>query len=94
MRLLVVGFASGTIPAAKANLILLKGCQVVGVFWGSFSAREPETNAANFKTLFEWHEQGRLHPHISHRFPLAQGADAINALINREVVGKAVINVR
>lgn len=93
-RLLVVGFASGEIPAAKANLVLLKGCSVVGVFWGSFTTREPEVNAANFDQLFEWYAQGKLRPHISHRFALEQGGAAIQALIDREVVGKAVVHVR
>jgi NADPH2:quinone reductase len=90
-RLLVVGFAGGTIPQAKANLILLKGCSVVGVFWGAFTAREPETNRRNFAELFGWFEQGKLRPHISHRFPLARAADALAAIVNRQVVGKAVI---
>jgi NADPH2:quinone reductase len=90
-RLLVVGFASGTIPAARANLILLKGCSVVGVFWGAFTAREPEKNAENYRRLFEMYEAGKLAPHISHRLPLERAADALNALIRREVVGKAVL---
>jgi NADPH2:quinone reductase len=92
-RLLVVGFAGGTIPQAKANLILLKGCSVVGVFWGAFTAREPETNRANFAQLFRWHAEGKLHPLISHRFPLARAADALRAIVNREVVGKAILTV-
>ena len=90
-RLLVVGFASGPIPSAKANLILLKGCAVVGVFWGAFSAREPAVNAANFQQLMTWYEQGSLKPAISHRFPLERAADALNAIVRREVVGKAVL---
>lgn len=92
-RLLVIGFASGRIPAAKANLILLKSCSVVGVFWGSFTGREPEANARNFDALFELHAAGKLRPHISHRFPLERGADALQALIDRKVVGKAVITM-
>ena len=93
-RLLVVGFAGGTIPSVKANLVLLKGCSVVGVFWGMFSAREAQTNEQNFKKLFELFEQGRLHPLVSHRFPLERAAEALNAIIRREVVGKAVVTVR
>jgi len=92
-RLLVVGFAGGTIPSAKANLILLKGCSVIGVFWGGFTARDPWTNQANFAQLFRWHEEGKLHPLISHRFPLAQAKDALHAIMNREVVGKAILTV-
>jgi NADPH2:quinone reductase len=92
-RLLVVGFAGGTIPQAKANLVLLKGCAIVGVFWGAFTAREPETNRQNFKQLFSWFEEGKLKPSISHRFPLAQAADALEAIVRREVVGKAILTV-
>jgi NADPH2:quinone reductase len=92
-RLLVVGFAGGTIPSAKANLILLKGCSVVGVFWGAFTAREPETNVKNFEQLFEWYRDGKLRPLISHRFPLERAADALAAIVNREVVGKAILTV-
>jgi NADPH2:quinone reductase len=79
-RLLVVGFASGTIPSAPANLMLLKGCSVVGVFWGAFAAREPEVNAANFRALFDWYTQGKLEPHISHRFALEDAKDALAAI--------------
>jgi len=92
-RLLVIGFAGGTIPSAKANLILLKGCAVVGVFWGGFAAREPETNRRNFALLFDWWKEGKLVPAISHRFPLAKAAEALGALARREVVGKAVLEV-
>ena len=92
-RLLVIGFAGGTIPSAKANLILLKGCAVVGVFWGGFAAREPETNRRNFALLFDWWKEGKLKPAISHRFPLAKAAEALSALARREVVGKAVLEV-
>lgn len=93
-RLLVVGFAGGTIPAAKANLILLKGCSVVGVFWGAYATKEPEGNAKNFAQLFAWFDEGKLKPRISHRFGLAEGGKAIQALLDRKVVGKAVVNVR
>ncbi len=92
-RLLVVGFASGTIPQAKANLVLLKGCAIVGVFWGAFTAREPAVNRQNFAQLFRWHDEGKLKPHISHRFPLARAADALAAIVNRQVVGKAILTI-
>ncbi len=93
-RILVVGFASGSIPAAPANLMLLKGSAVVGVFWGAFTTRNAELNAANFAQLFAWYEQGKLRPHISHRFALADGGRALETLLAREVVGKAVLTVR
>ncbi|MEM6289966.1 MAG: NADPH:quinone oxidoreductase family protein [Myxococcota bacterium] len=92
-RILVIGFASGTIPAAKANLMLLKGSAVVGVFWGAFTMKEADANAKNFEQLFAWYEQGKLTPHISHQFPMAEGAKALDALINREVIGKAVLTL-
>ncbi|MEM6992405.1 MAG: NADPH:quinone oxidoreductase family protein [Myxococcota bacterium] len=92
-RLLVVGFASGTIGVAKANLTLLKGSSVVGVFWGAFTTKEPERNAENFRRLFAWYAEGKLKPRISHRFPLAEGGRAIEALMKREVLGKAVVIV-
>ncbi len=69
-RLLVVGFASGRIPELPVNLTLLKGASVVGVFWGSFAQRQPQDNAANFKQLFAWFEEGKLKPLVSTVYPL------------------------
>jgi NADPH2:quinone reductase len=93
-RLLVVGFASGEIPSAKANLLLLKGSAVVGVFWGAFATREPELNAANFAQLFGWYREGKLKPLVTRRFPLADAGAAIAALMDRAVLGKAVVTMR
>jgi NADPH2:quinone reductase len=92
-RLLVIGFASGRIPQAPANLLLLKGCEIVGVFWGSFAQREPETHRANFETMFKWYEQGKLKPHVSMTFPLAEVPQAMHALLARKSTGKIVIDV-
>lgn len=92
-RLLVIGFASGRIPEAPANLALLKGCAIVGVFWGSYAERDPAGNARNFERIFGWWREGKLKPHVSHRFPLAQASDALYALIERKVTGKAVIEI-
>ncbi|MDP6343288.1 MAG: NADPH:quinone oxidoreductase family protein [Alphaproteobacteria bacterium] len=92
-RLLVIGFASGRIPEAPANLALLKNCSIVGVFWGAFTERYPEENRANIEKLFEWYREGKLRPNISHRFTLSEVPDALYALINREVVGKAVVTI-
>ena len=61
-RLLVVGFASGRIPEFPVNLALLKGSSIVGVFWGAFAAREPQTNRENFEELFAWFSEGKLKP--------------------------------
>ena len=93
-RLLVVGFASGAIPAIPANLALLKGAAVVGVFWGSFTAREPERNRELFDRLFEWVRTRQLRPHVSMVLPLEQGADALIAMAERRLLGKAVLQVR
>lgn len=92
-RLLVVGFASGRIPQAPANLALLKGCAIVGVFWGRFRSEAPEENRRNFEQLFDWHASGRLKPHISHVLPLAQGAEAMRILTRREAIGKVVLSM-
>lgn len=92
-RLLVIGFASGRIASAPANLVLLKGCSLVGVFWGSYIERDPEGNAANFERIFQWWREGAIKPHISHTFPLAQASDALYALLERKVIGKAVLKI-
>ena len=90
-RLLVVGFASGAIPGVRANLVLLKGCQIVGVFWGAFVRRDPEANRANFQQLFAWFEAGRLRPLVSRTLPLARAPEALGMLARREVIGKIVL---
>lgn len=92
-RLLVIGFASGRIPEAPANLALIKGCSIIGVFWGAFAAREPQKNRANFAALFSLFEQGKLKPHVSATFPLAQVPQAMQALLSRKTTGKVVIQV-
>jgi NADPH2:quinone reductase len=92
-RLLVIGFASGRIPQAPANLALLKNCSIVGVFWGAWTEREPAGNRANVAEMFQWVREGKLKPNISHTFKLEQVPDALYALLNREVVGKAVVEI-
>ncbi|WJD62545.1 NADPH:quinone oxidoreductase family protein [Pseudomonas kurunegalensis] len=93
-RLLVVGFASGTIPQLAANLVLLKGAAVLGVFWGAFAQRQPEDNAANFRQLFAWHAEGKLKPLVSQTYPLAEAGAAIEKLGQRQAVGKLVVLAR
>ncbi|MEN5139983.1 NADPH:quinone oxidoreductase family protein [Pseudomonas juntendi] len=93
-RLLVVGFASGAIPQLAANLVLLKGAAVLGVFWGAFAQRQPEDNAANFKQLFAWHAEGKLKPLVSQAYPLAEAGAAIEKLGQRQAVGKLVVLAR
>ncbi|MDW2778168.1 MULTISPECIES: NADPH:quinone oxidoreductase family protein [unclassified Pseudomonas] len=93
-RLLVVGFASGSIPQLAANLVLLKGAAVLGVFWGAFAQRQPEDNAANFHQLFAWHAEGKLKPLVSRTYPLAEAGAAIEKLGQRQAVGKLVVLAR
>ena len=90
-RYLVVGFAAGEIPKIPLNLPLLKGCAILGVFWGDFAAREPQANLANGMQLFQWLMQGELKPHISQRYPLEKAGEALRALMDRKVTGKVVL---
>jgi NADPH2:quinone reductase len=90
-RFLVIGFAAGDIPRIPLNLPLLKGCSIVGVFWGSFAARDPQHNQENLRELLIWLGAGRLRPRISARYPLERAADALNDIIQRKVTGKVVL---
>lgn len=90
-RYLVVGFANGDIPRLPLNLPLLKGASLVGVFWGEFAKREPKANAAAMRELMGWLAEGKIRPHISARYPLAETAQALNDMAARKVTGKVVI---
>ncbi|MBB6342797.1 NADPH2:quinone reductase [Pseudomonas fluvialis] len=93
-RMLVIGFASGEIPALPANLPLLKGAALIGVFWGAFAQRQPQDNVANFQQLFAWYGEGKLRPLVSQTFPLEKAGDAIDTLAKRKAVGKVVVTTR
>jgi NADPH:quinone reductase len=90
-RLLVVGFAAGDIPKIPLNLTLLKGCSIVGVFWGDFARREPERFAARIVQLGEWYREGKLKPHVSASLPLERAAEALQMMAARQVKGKVVL---
>jgi len=90
-RYLVVGFASGDIPKIPLNLVLLKGCQIVGVFWGSFVMREPAANRAHAEQLFAWIAEGKLAPVIDTVLPFEHAAAALARISAREVKGKLVL---
>jgi NADPH2:quinone reductase len=90
-RLLVVGFAEGEIPKIPLNLVLLKGCSLVGVFWGDFTRREPQAFAASVEQLAAWHAAGRIKPHVSLTLPLSRGAEGIGLVAARKVIGKVVL---
>lgn len=90
-RFLIVGFASGKIPSVPLNLALLKGAELVGVFWGDFTQREPQVFAENMKELHTWLGAGKLEPVVSQTFSLDDAAQAIEVLANRQARGKVVV---
>ena len=92
-RVLVVGFVGGDIPKVPTNLVLLKNCQVVGVFYGAFSARFPADNEQNFAELIEMFAVGKLHAVGGAEYPLTDYVEALNCLSQRRAVGKVVVNI-
>ncbi len=90
-RYLVVGFAAGEIPKIPLNLTLLKGCQICGVFWGSFAMREPEKNRAQMEQLAAWVAEGKLRPHVDGVFAFGEAKGAYEKLEGRAVRGKVVL---
>ena len=90
-RYLVVGFAGGEIPKLPFNLALLKGCSVVGVFWGQFSKLQARENLKNINDLANWFREGKISPHIYKKYPLDDSAQALIDLRERKVIGKAVV---
>jgi NADPH2:quinone reductase len=91
-RYLVVGFPAG-IPRLPLNLTLLKSCDVCGVFWGAFAARDPKANAAHVAELFRLWEEGKIQPRVSATYPLERGGEAIAAMAARKVIGKLVVTL-
>ena len=91
-RFLVVGFPAG-IAKLPLNLTLLKSCDVCGVFWGAFAARDPEGNAQHVAQLFRWWDEGKIAPRISATYPLERAGEAIEALRDRKAVGKLVVKL-
>jgi NADPH2:quinone reductase len=89
-RYRVVGFPAG-IPSIPLNLTLLKGCQIVGVFWGAFTARDPKGNQANLNELMEWVRDGKLKPYVSKTYKFTEAAQALNDMDARKVMGKIVL---
>ena len=91
-RYLVLGFASGEIPRIPLNLVLLKGCEIVGVFWTSFVEREPEAHRANTAQILQWCKDGKIVPHIHETFPLEDTPKALALIEGRKVTGKVIIH--
>ena len=91
-RYCVVGFTAG-IAKLPLNLTLLKSCDVCGVFWGAFAARDPQANAKHIATLFELLKAGKINPKVSATFPLERGGEAIQLLADRKAIGKVVVTM-
>jgi NADPH2:quinone reductase len=90
-RFLVVGFAAGDIPRIPLNLVLLKGCAIVGVFWGAFTRNEPQRNRQNNEELMRLYLEGKVRPHIHATYPLERAAQALNEVLYKRVSGKVVL---
>ncbi|MGA0556966.1 NADPH:quinone oxidoreductase family protein [Larkinella sp. VNQ87] len=90
-RYLVVGFAAGQIPAIPLNLPLLKGCSVVGVFWGAFAEKQPADNLKNVRELLAFYQQGQIRPHIQATYSLDEVPRALRLMMDRQVMGKFVV---
>ncbi len=93
-RALIVGFAGGRIPEIPANRLLLKELEAVGVYWGAWAEREPARHRANFDAMFALIAQGALHPRAHATYPLDDAPQAVTAMLERRLVGKAVVIVR
>ena len=91
-RFLVVGFPAG-IPRIPLNLPLLKNCQIVGIFWGAWTERDPAANQQNNRELVEFYRQGKIKPYVSGRYPLAKAGQAIADLAARKALGKLVVMI-
>lgn len=92
-KYLVVGFAAGDIPKIPLNLALLKGCDIVGVFWGAWVGKNPQKHQASVAELLKMYDEGKIRPFVSERFPLERAADAITHLASRKAMGKVVVTV-
>ena len=92
-RILVIGFAAGDIPKVPINLVLLKNCQIVGVFYGAFTGRFPEENAQNFQEIVDFYQQGKVAPLVGQTYALADYAQALRCLSERRAIGKVVIEL-
>ena len=92
-RYLVIGFAAGEIPKIPLNITLLKGCQIVGVFFGAWVGMHPDENNKNFDELFKLHAEGKINPEVSQKYALEKSADAFSHLANRKAKGKVIINM-
>ncbi|MBM3542935.1 MAG: NADPH:quinone oxidoreductase family protein [Alphaproteobacteria bacterium] len=91
-RYLVIGFASGAIPRLPLNVVMLKGCAIIGVHWSAFVKRDLESHRANMELLLKWCKEGSIVPHIHQRFALADTAKALSLIEERKVTGRVIVN--
>ncbi len=92
-RYLVIGFANGEIPKLPINLFLVKSADLLGVLWGAAAAADPKTHQANLAQVFAWIGEGAIKPRVTARYPLEKTAEALEAVMNRRVVGKVVVEI-
>ena len=92
-RYLVIGFAAGSIPKIPLNLTLLKGCQIVGVFWGRFTKETPDKNLANSLQIMQWFNEGKITPHIHKKYGLENAPQALQEMMDRKVIGKVILEI-
>jgi NADPH2:quinone reductase len=90
-RYLVIGFAAGEIPKIPLNLPLLKGFEIVGVFWGEFIRRHPDRLRVQIKNLLQWVKEGKVSAHVDESFPFRRAVDAFKAMETRKVMGKVLL---
>jgi NADPH2:quinone reductase len=90
-RIIIIGFASGRIPQAPANILLVKNIDVIGFYWGSYQARKPQLLRDSYAKLLRWYEEGKLKPHVSQHFDLKDVATAMELLRQRKSTGKVVL---
>ncbi|MDX5361460.1 MAG: NADPH:quinone oxidoreductase family protein [Alphaproteobacteria bacterium] len=92
-RIVIIGFASGTIPQIPANILLVKNVDVLGLYWGSYARRKPAVLAESFGTLMDWYVAGRIRPHVSKVYPLAEAGEALTHMMSRKATGKLVVEI-
>lgn len=90
-RVVVIGFASGDVPQIPANIILVKNITVIGFYWGGYLKFNPTALTDSLAELMQWHAEGRLAPHVSHKVPLKDAADALELMRSRRSTGKVVV---
>jgi NADPH2:quinone reductase len=93
-RIVIIGFASGKIPQIPANILLVKNCDAIGYYWGSYRKHRPELVRRSYEKLLGWFEAGKLRPHVSHRLPLEEAGHALELLKTRAATGKVVLTTR